>query len=534
MNPEPLLAVGDIQGNSLGGFNKDHQALIPIQFGDDISNLKMWLATVPLTDLSTVVRFKRKMKQRISEDLPVDDMQALWTNICFTWKGLQKLAPSAEQFTDAVFRDGLDDAASLAIGDNSTSGAPGERSTWSIGAPKTVPDMLVIVASDRPEPLDEAVNRICGSLVDAGCSILKVDIGRDLSFFSTPDLKYPSGHEHFGFKDGISQPAVRGRVSDNATDWLMPRPASKAGPSTDIEYAEPGQALVWPGEFVFGYAKQSLGAARLSVSGRKVGPPPPAAPDPTAVVPWWGANGSYLVYRRLQQNVAAFRSFTISAAEQASVDLGNAVSADRLASLLVGRWPSGAPIELSPGTDDPELGQDDNRNNDFDLSNDDNGSVCPLAAHIRKVNPRNVGTDQGAPSRTLVRRLLRRGIPYGAPLPRGAAPDGQDRGLLFLSYQTDIQEQFMFLASNWANTANLPVAAVNQPSPDQPVGDGYDMVIGQAPTQDRVRFCVIHDGSGTSRLTTAGVMAKEWIVATGGGFFFSPSISAVRDVLARS
>jgi Dyp-type peroxidase family len=534
MNPEPVLAIDDIQGNSLGGFNKNHQALIPVQFPDDISGLKTWLASVTLTDLATVVKFKREMKQRISDGLSVDDMQALWINVCFTWQGLKKLTESAEQFTDAVFRSGLDEAASQAIGDNAKQGAPGERSTWLIGSPTTVPDMLIIAGSDRPEPLDEAVRSLCDSLVDVRCSILKVDIGRDLSFFSTSDVKYPSGHEHFGFKDGISQPGVRGRISDDPADWLTPRPASKPGPSTEIEYGEPGQALIWPGEFVFGYVKQSLGAARLSVNGRRVGPAPPSAADPNAVVPWWGVNGSFLVYRRLQQNVTGFRAFTASAAARASVDLGHTVSAQRLASLLVGRWPSGAPVELTPNADDTQLGADDNRNNDFDLSNDDNGSICPLVAHIRKVNPRNVGTDQGAPSRTLVRRLLRRGIPYGPPLPEGAAADGQDRGLLFLSYQTDIQEQFMFLASTWTNAANAPVAAVNQPSPGQTVGDGYDMIIGQAPTEDRVRFCVLHDGSQSSRLTTAETPTKEWVVATGGAFFFSPSISAIRSILAQS
>jgi Dyp-type peroxidase family len=534
MSVEPVLATNEIQGNSLGGFNKDHQALIPVQFGPDLAGLRAWLSTVPLTDLATVVAFKREMNRRAAVGRAVDEMQALWINVCFTWQGIKKLVDSAEQFTDPVFRSGLDGDASRSIGDNPVAGGSGERSTWIIGGPGTVPDMMVIVAADLPEPLDGAISSISTALEGAACTLLKIDVGHDLSYFSTADSTYPSGHEQFGFRDGISQPGVRGRLSDGASDWLTLRPASKPGVSTDLEYAQPGQVLVWPGEFVFGYEKQSSGAARLSVKGRKLGPAPPTSADLTAIAPWWAANGSYLVFRRLRQEVAAFRSFVASAAAKASTDLGIPENAGRMAALLVGRWPSGAPVVLSPEVDQRQLGGDDNRNNDFDLSDDGDGTVCPLAAHIRKVNPRNVGTDQGSPAHTLVRRLLRRGIPYGSPLPVGGRNDGMDRGLLFLSYQTDIQEQFMFLASNWANAANAPVAAVAAGNGGQEVGDGYDMIIGQAATEGRVRFCVIHEDPRSSRITTTGSSPSEWVVATGGGFFFSPSISAVRNILAKN
>jgi Dyp-type peroxidase family len=382
--------------------------------------------------------------------------------------------------------------------------------------------------------LEKAVSSISAALEGAACGLLQIEVGHDLSYFSTPDVTYPSGHEHFGFRDGISQPGVRGQLSDSPADWLTLRPAAKPGASTDFEYAQPGQVLVWPGEFVFGYEKQSSGAARLSVKGRKLGPAPPAAPDPSAIAPWWATNGSYLVFRRLQQDVAAFRSFVSNAAAQASSDLGKEETADRMVALLVGRWPSGAPVVLSPLTDEQQLGGDDNRNNDFDLSDDGDGTVCPLAAHIRKVNPRNVDTDQGSPSHTIVRRLLRRGIPYGPPLPASVGPDGVDRGLLFLSYQTDIEKQFMFLASGWANDANAPVAAVSAAVAGQEVGDGYDMIIGQAATEGRSRFCVIHENLRTSRIVTTGTSPAEWVVPTGGGFFFSPAISAIRNILAKN
>lgn len=57
---------------------------------------------------------------------------------------------------------------------------------------------------------------------------------------------------------------------------------------------------------------------------------------------------------------------------------------------LVGRWKSGAPIDVTPLKDDPSLAADKQRNNDFDFKDSfDDQTKCPFAAHIRKTNPRN-------------------------------------------------------------------------------------------------------------------------------------------------
>ena len=115
-------------------------------------------------------------------------------------------------------------------------------------------------------------------------------------------------------------------------------------------------------------------------------------------------------------------------------------TASTLAAKLVGRWPSGAPIARSPHADDVALGKNDFANNHFAFQNastpiplknapphvpdtfaqaaaDLDGLTCPHAAHIRKVNPRDLGTDTGGTHDTLTRRILRRGIPYGDPMP---------------------------------------------------------------------------------------------------------------------
>jgi Dyp-type peroxidase family len=532
MTVEPVLATSEIQGNSLGGFNKNHQAFVHFTFPRSLAAFRQWLQGLTLTDLAEVVTFKRRLLAVTAAGGDASAMKACWQNIAFTYRGLLKLTPSATQFTDTPFVNGLDGTASRTLGDPTMVGAPGEISTWVIGGPGTLPDAILIIAADDPAALNAASAARQSELVNAGCTILYVDTGHDPSFYSDVVHRFDTGHEHFGFRDGISQPGVRGRLSAADNDWLTLRPAARPGAPTDLEFAQLGQILVWPGEFVFGYPKQNLSFVRLSTNGRKLGPPAPAT-DPSAVAPWWAANGSFLVFRRLHQDVPAFRVFCDSVAASASAAFAAPMSSARAAALVIGRWPSGAPVRLSPDADDTVLGSDDARNNDFDFLDDQDGRVCPLAAHIRKVNPRSVATDDGIAPHTLGHRLLRRGIPYGVPLPAGAAADGVDRGLLFLSYQTDIQNQFIFLANRWANAANRPVASVTPALPNLTVGDGFDMVIGSNPGGAHERFFVCHDGATAARTETAAGQTG-WVYATGGGFYFSPAISAVRALATQA
>ena len=132
----------------------------------------------------------------------------------------------------------------------------------------------------------------------------------------------------------------------------------------------PGQDLVWPGEFVFGYPGQH---PKDPVKPGK--PPEMAAP--------WMKNGSFMVFRRLEQKVPEFRKFVAEQAARLGMDR------ELLAARMVGRWKSGAPMELAPLRDNSALGADDSRNNDFSYADDPAQRRCPYAAHIRKVYPRD-------------------------------------------------------------------------------------------------------------------------------------------------
>jgi deferrochelatase/peroxidase EfeB len=144
------------------------------------------------------------------------------------------------------------------------------------------------------------------------------------------------------------------------------------------------------------------------------------------------------------------------------------------------------------------------------------GLVCPHAAHIRKVNPRDQDSDLGDQFDTLTRRIVRRGIPYGPPIHDPATDDGVDRGLHFLCYQTSIERQFETLQQDWAN------------STDNPTPGGQDVIIGQTTDEHRTFELLADGGASTQKITTP----TQWVTPTGGGYFFAPSSSALRNVLA--
>src|SRR4051794_17495593 len=125
-----------------------------------------------------------------------------------------------------------------------------------------------------------------------------------------------------------------------------------------------------------------------------------------------------MAYRRLQQHVGAFRDFLRKQGGP------TAEGQELVAAKLMGRWRSGAPLVLAPDKDDPALGADPARNNNFDYGTmDPHGYAIPLGSHIRRMNPRDTAHNMHR------RRVIRRGGTYGPHLPEGAPDDGAERGL---------------------------------------------------------------------------------------------------------
>ncbi|WP_191970292.1 Dyp-type peroxidase [Methylobacterium planeticum] len=432
-----------------------------------------------------------------------------WLNIAVGAEPLAQAGFQGPGRTDRSFGLGLARRSS-SLGDPSTLGAPGHKDGWLVGAPSAPVALLLILGSDEAEELARFADSTEKECRRAGGAVLYAETG----------VRLDNDSEHFGFRDGVSQPGLRGRLSPAEDDLLTPRRLAPDGLSEGPEFSAPGEVLVWPGEFIFGYPRQDAHDFRTSASEGPVDP--------------FMSGGSFLVFRRLRQHVALFRQATRTLAEslRAYSDYAGA-SDDWLRARLVGRWPSGAPILLYPD-DDPGTppGSLDAFNN-FGFREaaaavttttgepipgapgDPMGLVCPLHAHIRKVNPRDTSTNLGPPSQTQKLRLLRRGIPYGTPIaPDAVDEDGVDRGLLFLSYQRSIREQFEKLAQDWMNSDIKPEA-----------DGGHDVLVGQAPLSKEGRTAVFRKAAGsTSRRVST---LADWVTPTGGGYFFAPSLASL-------
>jgi Dyp-type peroxidase family len=529
---EPRLDMDDIQGIAVPGFLKPHQILLGIRYqrkDADMAGLRTLLAKMAgeIATAADTLRDRRDHRQLAKsskqKSINVDPKKIFppLVAIGFGYHGLFDLTVGAALIPSLAYKDGMV-ARSALLGDATTPGAPGHPSTWSIGAPDKELDILVVVAGDDRESVSKRAGEIVKDFVAIGASV-EEQVGdiRD-------DIKGEVGHEHFGFDDGVSQPGIRGRASDAVDDFITDRYVDPSQFPAAALYGYPGQDLVWPGEFVIGYPQTG---------------PDPLIPGPVLEAsPWWMRNGSYLVYRRLLQDVGLFWRTMRDEAERLSVLPGYEKMDDTtLASRLVGRWPSGAPVLRVPEGDNERLGEDQFANNHFRFDSntpalklnggkdsfpqakaDPVGLTCPLAAHIRKVNTRDAPSDMGGRSSTYERRILRVGVPFGPSLRNRYAKtvEGEpERGLLFLSIQSSIEEQFEFLQARWINDESRPKA----PS-------GHDMIVGQnAATLDGVRKCTLF-GKG---LQQARVEADgQFVTASGGGYFFIPSITALGTVIA--
>jgi len=362
MLDEPLLATDQIQGNVLPGFNKDFQALLFLRIVE-VSSCKRWLGDLmpSITTMAQVLDFRRQL-QKFRPTKSEQCLKATWLNLAFSHAALDLLGALKDgDFKDAAFREGLW-RRSKDLGDPTNPKSEGYQGNWCVGGEKNEAHLVVIVASDDPQDLAVEIGRIRATIYASGGGVQLI--------FEQPGAILPgplAGHEHFGFRDGVSQPGVRGLISQNPDGFLTPRQNPK-----NKHQGKPGQALLWPGEFVFGYPGQDA-KKKVEEPGEIVDAGPP-----------WAKNGSFLVFRRLKQNVGGFHQFLCETAQQLNMDVG------LLGAKCVGRWASGAPILRAPDLDNAGLAQDDMRINDFDFQADDpQGQECPFFAHIRKTYPRN-------------------------------------------------------------------------------------------------------------------------------------------------
>src|SRR4051794_22604618 len=297
-----------------------------------------------------------------SSSMPADEA---WVTAAFTYYGLAALGVPPDSLASFApeFQQGLA-ARAEQLGD------VGESSPVNWEKPLGSPEVHVALAALSP-----SAERLEAILARARRSYAELP-GIEL-VWRQDCYQLPTGRNPFGFKDGIGQPAVEGSG--------IPGTNSKEPP-------------IKAGEFVLGYPDET-------------GSLPPM-PQPEVL----GRNGTYIVFLKLHTRVAAFRQFLRANASSPEEEA-------KLGAKMVGRWQSGAPLSLCPDRDDPELGADPDRNNDFLYYDDDlRGFGCPAGSHARRMHPRDEFRDETNIDVRL-HRMIRRGTSYGPLLPEGVVDD---------------------------------------------------------------------------------------------------------------
>jgi Dyp-type peroxidase family len=377
-------------------------------------------------------------------------LDSRWITVAVTWNGLRALGVTEASLATfpEEFRQGMAARATI-LG---TTGA-NDPSHWVGGmASPNLHAIAILFARDVTER-ERCRQEHARYLSQCG----GVEVLSSLDLEAIPP--FDSVREHFGYRDRLSQPVIAGT-------GIEPTPGS--GP--------PIQA----GEFFLGYPDE--------------GGPPTETPQPEIL----SRNGSYLAYLRLQEHVGAFRAFLRQHGETGEEQ-------ELIAAKLMGRWRSGAPLVLAPEKDDPQLGADSQRTNDFSYANmDPHGYGCPLGAHIRRMNPRDTAVNMQR------RKMIRRGGTYGPPLPEGAPEDGKERGIAAFIGCASLIRQFEFAMNVWANDPNFHELG-NQRDPIFGTQDGtFDMTIPKRPIRKKI--------TGLPAFTTI----------RGGAYFFLPGIKALR------
>jgi len=382
--------------------------------------------------------------------LGAQDVDARWVTVAFTFGGLRALG--VDEICLATFPEEFQQGMAARTEILGISGA-NHPDRW-VGqlASGELHAIVILFAHDVPER--ERCRREHESYIS---TFPGVEVLSSLDLEAIPPFTY--AHEHFGYRDRLSTPVIEGTGE-------QPTPGS--GPP------------IKAGEFFLGYVDETASRSAL--------------PQPEVV----SQNGSYLAYLRLQEHVGAFRDFLREHAETPQQQ-------ELIAAKLMGRWRSGAPLTLAPHRDDPQLGADPQRTNDFNYRvMDPYGYACPIGSHIRRMNPRDTAENMRR------RKMIRRGGTYGPPLGEGVAEDGVERGIAAFIGCASLVRQFEFAMNVWVNDPNFQDLG-NERDPFVGSQDGtYDITIPKRPIRQKIK--------GLPAFTTV----------RGGAYFFLPGIRALR------
>jgi len=483
----------DVQGLVRFGYGKLTESCFLLLKVRNAAAARVWLATAPVTNAVELGH------------APPTALQ-----IAFTREGLQALNVPADVLAgfSAEFLSGMagEDSRSRRLGDVGAS-AP---DSWNWGGQGRVPHIVLMLYAQEGQ-LEGWKQTIQGSNWNSAFDVITCLVTSNLD-----------NVEPFGFADGISQPAL---------DWDRQRTPAK----DELAYGN----LASLGEFLLGYPNEY---------GKYTDRPLLAANAPGSValptaedvpnVRDLGRNGTYVVFRQLQQDVRGFWRFLDAQTHsdpQARQGLGEA---------MVGRKMGGEPLVAL--TDQPIAGIDPGTtpHNQFTYDSDADGLSCPFGAHIRRANPRNADLPPGSSgllskllhtlgfgakkyhddviASTRFHRILRRGREYGPGLsPEQAVqpdcPDTEEHGIYFICLNANISRQFEFVQNAWVMSTKF-----------NGMTEESDALLGNRQPVAGCPFTDTFSMPQLSGLRTRITGVPQFVTVKGGAYFFLPSLSALR------
>lgn len=510
---DTVIETQEVQAVVFRGFKRlPHMKFAAIRLPDDPKTCADWLAALVPDGSSPQDDAELSPQPDGLEvtfgDLPLSgDAEQSATCVAFTAAGLSHLKfPGYDEDGSAMlatfpaaFNLGMSSRQRV-LGDYAES-RPSEWRWADSGDDKAVHVALLLYGKSQAD-CDAAFELHRSKLAGAGFAVTALD---------TQPGEKGINYEHFGFRDGISQPVIRG--TQRFARGAQPRD------------------IMAPGEFLLGYKSNQGYYPPTPVVSRKwdarnqLGSIPTAGEsrfsafqDPRPQVRDFGRNGSFLAIRQLEQHVDKFHDYAERCVKELMKNtddmlpdlIGGEVTRDWVEAKMMGRWRDGVPLIDRPiGPVPPEAADDapgDETDTDLNFGVDDpQGLYCPFGAHIRRVNPRG-SLAPGDDSQLMItnrHRLLRRGRSY---------QQDDEKGLLFVGLCADIERQFEFIQQSWLGSTSF-AGLTNEPDP----------IVSVKPSGVTTRFTI---PTSAGSLAVAG-SAESFVTVRGGGYFFLPGRSAL-------
>ncbi|MGF1701817.1 Dyp-type peroxidase [Photobacterium makurazakiensis] len=468
-DPNFQQAFSQLQGNILKGHGRDHSRHVFFSFTGDKEANRKWVSKQAEQVTSTL----EQNKQQIS--FKENGVIHLFMNLMLSSTGYNQLGIDENEWpSDKAFRSGMKDLSTrfdtLPRGDHSPTANPlnDDVSQWETGFREDVDGMVLLALGGLNDEqaelkLEQEVKKLEQSMAGTA-QIIFVQKGHVMRNEKKQVI------EHFGFVDGVSNP-----------------------------------------KFLFSELNEEFKNGGYSKND-------PSAPLNTVMVRDPGGDengyGTYVVYRKLQQNIKGFWERLDILANTLSETSSEKVDAEYAGALCVGRFKDGTPIS--------EQGKDGWTNlfNNFNYDDDSDGLRCPFHSHTRKTNPRGDTVRQfnSPPTIERSRRIVRRGISFGST---NLEPTSEwtDAGLLFISLQADIVDQFIFMQNTWCNNEGFVRQAT-----------GTDPLVGQVKPGSEPMAQKWSTSWGNPNAEQVDFSFSGFVKNLGGEYFFMPSLSFLRSL----